>query len=161
MNLLPEFGVSVDLRRHGRRLSRGFKGGEFHVVPPLRTVSACHSQERLLQNVTRSCSRCARRWAISIALRRWCCSNMASNPLWVRVDSFSLSVTNFISGLSLLRFDCSKSARNEEPSSRDALNRGLASGDSGLRVNLKIALGGVSAKVKPPQPAFENRSKMR
>jgi hypothetical protein len=45
--------------------------------------------------------------------------------------------------------DCSKSARNEEPSSRDAFNSGLASGDSGLQLNLEIALSGVSAKVKP------------
>ena len=46
--------------------------------------------------------------------------------------------------------DCSKSARNEEPSSRGALNSGLAPGDSGLQVNLEIALSGASAKVKPP-----------
>ena len=45
--------------------------------------------------------------------------------------------------------DCSKSARNEEPSSRGAFNSGLASGDSGLQLNLEIALSGVSAKVKP------------
>jgi hypothetical protein len=48
--------------------------------------------------------------------------------------------------------DCSKSARNEEPSSRGAFNSGLASGDSGLQVNLEIALSGVSAKV---QSAFQ------
>jgi hypothetical protein len=30
------------------------------------------------------------------------------------------------------------------------LNSGLASGDSGLQVNLEIALSGVSAKVNPP-----------
>ena len=35
--------------------------------------------------------------------------------------------------------DCSKSARNEEPSSRVAFNSGLASGDSGLQLNLEIA----------------------
>ena len=46
--------------------------------------------------------------------------------------------------------DCSKSARNEEPSSRGALTGGLVSADSGLQVNLEIALSGVSAKVKPP-----------
>ena len=45
--------------------------------------------------------------------------------------------------------DCSKSARNEEPSSRGAFNNGLVSGDSGLQLNLEIALSGVSAKVKP------------
>jgi hypothetical protein len=48
--------------------------------------------------------------------------------------------------------DCSKSARNEEPSSRGAFNSGLASGDSGLQLNLEIALSGVSAKV---QSAFQ------
>ena len=35
--------------------------------------------------------------------------------------------------------DRSKSARNEEPSSRGAFNSGLASGDSGLQLNLEIA----------------------
>src|SRR6267142_1466969 len=56
----------------------------------------------------------------------------------------------------LFAVNCSKSARNEESSSRDALNSGLTSADSGLQVNLEIALSGVSAKVKPPtgfQPA--------
>jgi hypothetical protein len=45
---------------------------------------------------------------------------------------------------------CSKSARNQEPSSRGALNSGLTSADSGLQLNLEIALSGASAKVKPP-----------
>src|SRR5436190_22461810 len=48
--------------------------------------------------------------------------------------------------------DCSKSARNDEPSSPDAFNSGLASVDSGLQLNLEIALSGVSAKV---QTAFQ------
>jgi len=39
----------------------------------------------------------------------------------------------------LFLVDCSKSARNEEPSSRVAFNNGLASGDSGLQLNLEIA----------------------
>ena len=39
--------------------------------------------------------------------------------------------------------------RNEEPSSRGALNGGLTSADSGLQLDLEIALGGVSAKVQP------------
>ena len=56
-------------------------------------------------------------------------------------------LTKFINRLSF-GVDCSKSARNEEPS-RAAFNSGLASGDSGLQVNLEIALSGVSAKVKP------------
>jgi len=68
-------------------------------------------------------------------------------------------LTNFINGLSFA-VDCSKSARNEEPSSRGALNSGLASGDSGLQVNLEIALSGVSAKVKPPT-GFSARPKVR
>src|SRR6266567_2349702 len=63
-------------------------------------------------------------------------------------------LTNFINGLSF-GVDCSKSARNEEPSSRGALNSGLALVDSGLQLNLEIALSGVSAKVKLPQPAVQ------
>jgi hypothetical protein len=55
----------------------------------------------------------------------------------------------------LFEVDCSKSARNEESSSRGALNSGLTSADSGLQLDLEIALSGASAKVKPPQPAFE------
>jgi hypothetical protein len=51
--------------------------------------------------------------------------------------------------------DCSKSARNEESSSRGAFKSGLASVDSGLQVNLEIALSGASAKVKPPNRAFQ------
>jgi len=51
-----------------------------------------------------------------------------------------------------IEVDCSKSARNEEPSSRGASNSGLVSGDSGLQLNLEIALSGVSAKV---QSAFQ------
>jgi hypothetical protein len=54
----------------------------------------------------------------------------------------------------LFAVNCSKSARNEESSSRDALNSGLTSADSGLQVNLEIALSGVSAKVKPPTGFF-------
>ena len=69
------------------------------------------------------------------------------------------SLTNFINGLSF-GVDCSKSARNEEPSSRGALNSGLASGDSGLQLNLEIALRGASAKVKPAT-GFQNRPKVR
>jgi hypothetical protein len=48
--------------------------------------------------------------------------------------------------------DCSKSARNEEPSSRGPFDSGLTSGDSGLQLNLEIALSGVSAKI---QSAFQ------
>jgi hypothetical protein len=39
----------------------------------------------------------------------------------------------------LFEVHCSKSARNEEPSSRGAFNNGLASADSGLQLNLEIA----------------------
>ncbi len=60
-----------------------------------------------------------------------------------------MRLTNFINGLSF-GVDCSKSARNDEPSSRGAFNGGLASVDSGLQLNLEIALSRVSAKVKPP-----------
>ena len=47
-------------------------------------------------------------------------------------------LTNFINRLSF-GVDRSKSARNEEPSSQGAFNSGLASGDSGLQLNLEIA----------------------
>jgi hypothetical protein len=60
----------------------------------------------------------------------------------------------------LFEVDCSKSARNEESSSRGALNSGLTSADSGLQLDLEIALSGVSAKVKPPNRLF-SRPKVR
>ncbi len=41
----------------------------------------------------------------------------------------------------------SSSARNQEPSSRGA--SGLTSADSGLQLDLEIALSGVSAKIQP------------
>jgi hypothetical protein len=47
------------------------------------------------------------------------------------------------------------SVRSEESSSRGALNSRLASVDSGLQVNLEIALSGASAKVKPTNRAFQ------
>jgi hypothetical protein len=56
--------------------------------------------------------------------------------------------------------DCSKSARNQEPTSRAAFKSGLASDDSGLQLNLEIALSGVSAKVKLPN-RFLVRPKVR
>ena len=43
----------------------------------------------------------------------------------------------------------SRSARNQEPSSRGALNSGFTAADSGLQLSLEIALSGVSAKVQP------------
>ena len=67
-------------------------------------------------------------------------------------------LTNFINAF-LFEVDCSKSARNQEPSSRGALNSHLALVDSGLQLNLEIALSGVSAKVKAPQPAFQTGRK--
>ena len=66
---------------------------------------------------------------------------------WVRTlcsERYEFHKPAFLFGV-----DCSKSARNEEPSSRGAFSSGLASGDSGLQLNLEIALSGVSAKVKP------------
>ena len=65
-----------------------------------------------------------------------------------------LGETNGFHKCFLFGVDCSKSARNEEPSSRGALNSRLASGDSGLQLNLEIALSGASAKVKPPNRLF-------
>jgi hypothetical protein len=62
-------------------------------------------------------------------------------------------LTNFIN-VFLFGVDRSKSARNKESSSRGALNSRLASVDSGLQLNLEIALSGASAKVKPPNRLF-------
>jgi hypothetical protein len=59
----------------------------------------------------------------------------------------------------LFGVDCSKSARNEESSSRGALNSRLTSADSGLQLNLEIALSGASAKVKPPNRLFRTGRK--
>jgi hypothetical protein len=67
-------------------------------------------------------------------------------------------LTNFIN-VFLFEVDCSKSARNEESSSRGALNSGLTSADSGLQLDLEIALGGASAKVKPPNRLFRTGRK--
>src|SRR5438309_11640372 len=49
---------------------------------------------------------------------------------------------------------CSKSARNEEPSSRGSSTSRLALVDSALQLNLEIALSGAPAKVKPPNRFF-------
>ena len=61
--------------------------------------------------------------------------------------------------MAIIWIDCSKSARNEEPSSRGAFNSGLASVDSGLQLNLEIALSGVSTKVQsvPAESASKRR----
>ena len=71
-----------------------------------------------------------------------------------------LGETNEFHKRLLFEVDRSKSARNEESSSRGALNSGLTSADSGLQLNLEIALSGVSAKVKPPT-SVSRRPKMR
>ena len=69
-------------------------------------------------------------------------------------------LTNFINGLSF-GVDRSKSARNEESIlTRRFHNSGLALVDSGLQLNLEIALSGVSAKVKL-STGFSRRPKMR
>ena len=64
------------------------------------------------------------------------------------VSSLSSKTNEFHERLSF-GVDCSKSARNEESSSRGALNSSLTSVDSRLQVNLEIALSDASAKVKP------------
>src|SRR5882724_9048901 len=69
-----------------------------------------------------------------------------------------VKLTNFINAF-LFEVDCSKSARNQEPSSRGALSSGLTSADSGLQLNLEIALSGASAKVKPPNRLFRTGRK--
>ena len=70
-----------------------------------------------------------------------------------------LGETNGFHNGFLFGVDCSKSARNEESSSRGALNSGLTSADSGLQLDLEIALGGASAKVKPPNRLFRTGRK--
>ena len=40
-------------------------------------------------------------------------------------------------------------------------NNGLTSADSGLQLDLEIALGGASAKVKPPNRLFRTGPKVR
>src|SRR5437667_2970410 len=65
---------------------------------------------------------------------------------------------NFMNALSF-EVDCSKSARNEESSSRGASNSRLALVDSGLQLNLEITLSGASAKVKPPNRFFRTGRK--
>ena len=70
-----------------------------------------------------------------------------------------MRLTNFIN-VFLFEVDCSKSARNEESSSRGAFNSGLTAADSGLRLNPEIALSGVSAKVKL-STSFSRWPKMR
>jgi len=67
-----------------------------------------------------------------------------------------LGETNGFHNGFLFGVDCSKSARNEESSSRGALSSGLPSADSGFQLNLEIALSGASAKVK-----LSNRSLAR
>ena len=66
-----------------------------------------------------------------------------------------LGETNEFHERPLFGVDCSKSARNEESSSRGAFNSRLALVDSWLQLNLEIKLSGVSAKVKPPNRAFQ------
>src|SRR5712691_2395622 len=60
-----------------------------------------------------------------------------------------LGETNEFHKRLLFEVDRSKSARNEESSSRGASNSGLTSADSGLQLDLEIALNGVSAKIQP------------
>ena len=86
VNLLPKFGVGVDLVRHGHWLRAT---NEFHKRPFILGLTA-------------------------------------PNP---------------------------RGTRNQ--SSRGALNSVLTSADSGLQLNLEIALSGASAKVKPPNRLSE------
>src|SRR5439155_1725964 len=65
-----------------------------------------------------------------------------------------LGETNEFHKRLLFGVDRSKSARNEEPSSRGSSTSRLALVDSALQLNLEIALSGASAKVKPPNRFF-------
>jgi hypothetical protein len=51
--------------------------------------------------------------------------------------------------------------RNQEPSPRGGSNGHLAVLDSGLGLDLEIALSGASARLRPPQQACQNRLKVR
>src|SRR2546430_15981096 len=75
---------------------------------------------------------------------------LSNSPLWWARSLPRL--TNFINGF-LFGVDRSKSARNGESSSPGALHSHLAS-VLGLQLNLEIALGGASAKVKAPPTSF-------
>jgi hypothetical protein len=69
------------------------------------------------------------------------------------IDFLRCRVVIFFVFIFLLRVTCikllSSSARNQEPSSRGALNSGLTSADSGLQLDSEIAPGGVPAEVQP------------
>ena len=62
---------------------------------------------------------------------------------------YACSETNEFHKRLSFEVDCSKSARNEEPSSRGALNSGLTSGDSGLQLNLEIAQAVSQRRLSP------------
>src|SRR4030095_4352757 len=92
VNLLPEFGVGMDLLIHGYWPGERFKGGatvrtmgSAESLTGMRAVSARYGQVNVFQMVARTCLRCARRRANWIPLSRWRRSKTASSPLCVRV----------------------------------------------------------------------------
>ncbi len=75
--------------------------------------------------------------------------------IWCGTAIDLVRVTNFINGF-LFGVACSKSARNEEPSSRGSSTSRLALVDSALQLNLEIALSGAPATVKPSNRFFRS-----
>ena len=80
-----------------------------------------------------------------------------TEPQWRPIDRISYGLSCHIFCFSLFVevgllncIDCNPVPRGtQKPSSRGALNSGLTSADSGLQLDLEIALSGVSAKVQP------------
>ena len=89
VNLLPEFGVGVDLVSHRHCLGERIQVCRGTVPPKPRRNSrptvAPWSARQQFQKTARTCSWRVRRRAESITFRRWRCSNTASSPLCVRV----------------------------------------------------------------------------
>jgi hypothetical protein len=103
VNLLPEFGVGVDLVIHGYWPGERFKcGATVRTMGPAESltgtgaVSARYGQVRVFQRAARTCLRCVRRRANWISLSRWRCSNTASSPLCVRVGVNLLITSSFV-----------------------------------------------------------------
>jgi hypothetical protein len=69
------------------------------------------------------------------------------------MSSLSSETNEFHNAFLVFEVDCSKSARNEQPS-RGTLNSGLASGNSGLQVNLEIAQAVSQRRSRPPNRLF-------
>jgi hypothetical protein len=92
VNLLPEFGVGMDLVIDGYWPGERFKGGatvrtmgSAESLTGMRALSARYAQVNEFQMAASTCLRCARRPANWITLSRCRRSKTASSPLCVRV----------------------------------------------------------------------------